>query len=182
MRATFSFGFAGGALAILALLTPAAIVFFFPLAGVVASLLLHQGSESIRKGIVAGAHAAVGFGFTGMMVMFSAISLQADVEPLWGALAWGIGFGVAGVISGQSLSQIWHPDSHGSNAKAFAELIAGVAFSISGAVAGFMAFQQFPKWSLASLSLGIWLAFQLGGVGCDLGRHLGLKQRNPNEA
>ena len=178
MRATISFGLAGGTLAISAFLLFPAVLFLFPIAGVAASLLIHQGTKSAGQRIVAGTMTAAAFGFTGWIVFFSLISLQADVEPLWGAFAWGLGFGVAGAISGQSLSRLWRPGSQESATIPFAGLIAGVVFMLSGAVAGFLAFLEFPKWNVASLVVCIWLAFQLGGVGCDVGWRLLLKQNN----
>ena len=182
MRATISFGLAGGALAISLFLAFPAGLFLFPIAGGAASFLIQRGNKSDGQGVVAGILAFAGFAFTGLMVGFSLISLQADVEPLWGAVAWGLGFGVGGAISGQSLSRLWLLSNQRSAAASFAGCIAGFSFMLSGAIAGCVAFLEFPKWQVASLIVCTWLAFQLGGLGCDAGGHLLSKHNTPKDS
>lgn len=178
MRASLSFGFAGGSLAIAAFLMFPYVLHLFPIAGLAASLLIHQGTSSTSQRIAAGALASLSLLFTGLIVCFSLVSLQADIEPAWGAFAWGLGFGAAGAISGSSLSRLWYQGSQETARIPFAGCIAGVAFTISGAVAGFLAFLGFPAWNVTSLIVCIWLAFQLGGLMCDIGWFLSMKRNH----
>lgn len=182
MRASFSFGLSGFALAVSVFLMFPYGLFLFPIAGLVASLLIHQGTRSVSQRIAAGVLATAAFGFTGMIVSCSLISLQADIEPAWGAFAWGLGFGIAGIVCGQFFSQLSHPDRHGSGRIRFAGVITGIGFAISGAVAGFLGFLMLPAWNIFSLAFGIWLAFQLGGILCDAGWRLSMKLSNPRGA
>ncbi|MEY3459208.1 MAG: hypothetical protein RL215_2365 [Planctomycetota bacterium] len=182
MRATISFGLAGAALAIATANQSPGRLVLFPLTGLVASILIHRGSCSRGQRIAGSILATAAFGLTGLMVAFSLISLQADIEPLWGAFSWGLGFGAAGAISGRSLSRLWRPGSRQSPDIPFAGLTAGVAFTLSGAIAGFLAFLKFPTWNVSGLIACIWLAFQLGGVGCDVGWNLCLKRSKLTKA
>ena len=171
-----SFGLAGGALATAGFLEFAFEIFLFPIAGLAVSFLIRRGTKSAGQRIAAATLATVGFGLTGVMVFFSIISLQAKIEPFLGAFAWGLGFGIGGAISGQSLSRLWLPASTGSDRIPFAGVVAGLAFTLSGAVAGFLGFHGFSTWNLSSLVLCIWLAHLLGGLLCDAGWHLSLKR------
>jgi hypothetical protein len=176
MHASFSFGIAGFVLVVATFLSfPYGLIVSFPIAGLVASLLICRGNKPIAPRVAAAAWTAASFGVTGWTVAFSLISLQADVEPVWGAFAWGLGFGLAGAISGRSLSRLWRRGGQGSVVIPFAGSIAGLAFAMSGGVSGFLGFWGFPVWNVPILIACIWLAFQLGGLGVDLGWHLALK-------
>src|SRR5208337_3400777 len=110
MRATASFGLAG-VLAASGFLYFPAMLFGFPLGGLAASLLIRRRAGSVGLRIGAMILAVAGCGLTGLIVMFSLISMPARIDPFWGALAWGVGFGIGGVLSGQSLSWLWLPAS-----------------------------------------------------------------------
>lgn len=177
MRASFSFGIAGVVLVVIAFLSfPNGLIISFPVAGLVASLLICRGNKSSAQRVAAAALTAASFGVTGLTVVFSLISLQADIEPVWGAFAWGMGFGLAGGISGRSLSRLWRRGGQGSAVIPFAGSMAGLAFAMSGGVAGFLGFLGFPAWNVSVLIACIWLAFQLGGLGVDFGWHFALKR------
>jgi hypothetical protein len=102
MRATASFGLAG-VLAASGLLYLPAMLFGFPLGGLAASLLIRRRTATARQRIAAMIMASVGCGLTGLIVIFSLISMQARIDPAWGALAWGCGFGIGGALGGPSL-------------------------------------------------------------------------------
>src|SRR5271157_14853 len=108
MRATVSFGLAG-VLAAAGLLYFPAMLFGFPLGGLAASLLIRRRTASARQQIGATIIATFGCGLTGLIVIFSLISMQARIDPAWGALAWGLGFGIGGALSGLALSRLWLP-------------------------------------------------------------------------
>jgi hypothetical protein len=176
MRASVSFGSAGLLLAILAVLWFPYGFFLFPIAGLSASLLIHRGTQSRGQRLTASAISAMSFAVTGFTVCFSLISLQALVQPGWGAFAWGLGFGLAGLLAGRSLCRLWRRvDQHSVNVR-FAASIAGISFAISGAIAGFLAFLLFPAWNVVGLAAGVWLAFLLGGFLCDAGWQLSIRR------
>src|SRR4051794_34447824 len=142
MRATVSFALAG-ALAAVGLLFPPAILFSFPVAGLVALLLIRRRRVSLGRAIGAVIMATVGSGLTGFIVLFGMISLQAEISPAWGAISWGLGFGIGGAMAGPSLSRLWAPANAYSDRVRSAGVIAWLAFSFSGAVAGYLGFLGF---------------------------------------
>jgi len=135
MRATLSFGLAG-LVAAAGMIFPLAILISFPLAGLVASLLIRRRTVSAGRAAAATIMATGGGCLTGLVVLFSLISLQASIEPAWGAIAWGLGFGLGGAIAGPSLSWYWVPADATLERVRFSRLIAWLAFSFSGAVVG----------------------------------------------
>ena len=146
------------------------VTFFgFPLGGLAASLLIRRRTASASQWIAATIMATVGCGLTGLIVIFSLISMQARIDPAWGALAWGLGFGIGGALSGPSLSWLWLPADARSNRVRFAGVIAWPAFAFSGAIAGFLGFQGFLALHFYSVSLCVWLAYLLGGLLCERG-------------
>ena len=171
MRATLSFGLAG-LLAAAGILFPVGILISFPLAGLVASLLFRRRTASAGRAAAATIMATGGGCLTGFIVLFSLISLQASIEPAWGAISWGFGFGLSGAIAGPSLRWYWVPADATSD-RDRAGLIAWLAFSFSGAVAGYLGFLGFATLHAYSLSLCIWLAYLLGGLLCDVGWNVG---------
>ncbi len=168
MRATASFGLAG-VLAAAGFLYFPAMLFGFPLGGLAASLLICRRTSGAGPRVAATIMATVSCGLTGLIVFFSLISMQARIDPYWGALAWGVGFGIGGTLSGPSLSRLWLPTSARSNNVHFAALIAGLAFAFSGAVAGYLGFQGFLALHFYALSLCVCLAYLLGGLLCECG-------------
>jgi len=168
MRVTASFGVAG-ILAAAGLLYFPAMLFGFPLGGLAAALLIRRRTGSVRRAIVATIMAAGGWGLTGLIVVFSLISLQAQIDPVWGALAWGAGFGIGGALSGPALSWLWVPAGARSHKVHLAGLIAALAFACSGAIAGCLGFQGFLALHFHALSLCVCLAFLLGGLCCERG-------------
>ncbi|MGD0042191.1 MAG: hypothetical protein ABSE84_17600 [Isosphaeraceae bacterium] len=166
MRATVSFGLAG-VLAAAGFLYFPAMFFGFPLGGLAASPLIRRRTASASRWIAATIMATVGCGLTGLIVIFSLISMQARIDPAWGALAWGLGFGIGGALSAPSLSWLWLPADARSNRVHFARVIAGLAFAFSGAIAGYLGFQGFLSLHFYSLSLCVWLAYLLGGLLCQ---------------
>ena len=186
MRATLSFGLAG-LLAAAGTLFPLAILISFPLAWLVglisfplawlvASLLIRRRTVSAGRAAAATIMATGGGCLTGIIVLFSLISLQARIEPAWGAISWGLGFGLGGAIAGPSLSWYWVPADATSDRVRFSWLIAWLAFSFSGAVAGYLGFLGFATLHAYSLSLCVWLAYLLGGLLCDVGWKGGLSR------
>ncbi len=163
MRATASFGLAG-VLAAAGFLYFPAMLFGFPLGGLAAALLIRRRTGSVRQLITATLMAAGGCGLTGLIVVFSLISMQARIDPAWGALAWSFGFGIGGVLSGPALSWLWLPAGARSKKVPLAGLIAGLAFAFSGAIAGYLGFQGFLALHFLALSLCVCLAYLLGGL------------------
>lgn len=175
MRASFSFGFAGLALAASVFLIHPFGYVLFPIAGLAASLLIHRGTSSVSQKVAAAVLATASFGFTGMVVAFSLISLQADIDPVWGAFAWGLGFGGAGFSTGWSFS----PQARQGSLTLFAaSFIAGAGFTLAGAIGGCLGFLLMPHLGVAALAAGIWLAFVLGGCACDAGWQSASRQSN----
>ncbi len=168
MRATASFGLAG-VLAAAGFLYSPAMLFGFPLAGLATSLLIRRRTACARQLITATIMATVGCGLTGLIVVFSLISMQARIDPVWGALAWGLGFGIGGALSGPSLSRLWLPASSRSRKVHLAGLIAGFDFAFSGAIAGYLGFEGFLALHFHALSLCVCLAYLLGGLLCERG-------------
>src|SRR5205807_791191 len=112
---------------------------------------------------------------TGAIVHFGMISLQAEVDPTWGAISWGFGFGIGGAIAGSPLAWLWVPADASSRRVRHAAWIAGLAFSLSGTVAGYLGFLSFADLhDTHGLSVFVWLAYVLGGLLCDVGWNLSL--------
>src|ERR1017187_6355987 len=62
----------------------------FP-AGALATVLSFGGVRELRRAeLVQSIRAMLGFGVCHILLLFSAISLQASVDPVFGALAWGL--------------------------------------------------------------------------------------------
>jgi len=175
MRASFSFGLAGLVLASSVVLIHPFGCTLFPIAGLAASLLIHRRTASVSQRVTAAVLATVSFAGTGILVAFSLISLQADIDPVWGAFAWGLGFGVSGFSTGWSFS----PQARQGSLSLFAaSSIAGGGFTIAGAIGGCLGFLLMPHIGVAALATGIWLAFVLGGFACDAGWQSASRQSN----
>ena len=168
MRATTSFGLAG-VLAAAGFLYYPAMPFGFPLGGLAAALLIRRRTGSTGQRIAATIMAIVGGGLTGLIVVFSLISMQARIDPTWGAMAWGLGFGIGGAVSGPSFSRLWLPADAKSDKLPFGGAIAGLAFAGSGAMSGCLAFLGFNKLGFYAPGLCVWLAYLLGGRLCERG-------------
>jgi uncharacterized protein YqgC (DUF456 family) len=79
---------------------PLAMLISFPLAGLVASLLIRRRTVSARRAAATTILATGGGCLTGFIVLFSLISPQARIDPAWGAISWGLGFGLGGAMAG----------------------------------------------------------------------------------
>ncbi len=176
MRATVCFGITGVLTAVLALVRITVLFYWFPLAGLGVSVVMCRTPQSFMPRPLPAMLCVFGWGITGCIVLFSMISLQADIEPLWGAFSWGLGFGIAGAICGRSLSPPGTIRGKHVDRRPFAGLVATGSFAFSGALAGYLAFTGFGTWNLWALAGGLWLAFQLGGLLCDIGWSLSCVQ------
>jgi hypothetical protein len=132
-----------------------------PLAGAVGGGLLARYAVGRRAAPVAAHRFALGFAPSGLLVLFSLISLQARVEPGWGATAWGMGLAVGGGIGGGYLRRAPHA---GPLTFASPGLAGALAFGLSGAVGGWLGFALFPTMRIAGLGVGMATALVLGGA------------------
>lgn len=125
-----------------------------PIAGAFGGWVLARCALGLRAAAIAALRFAMGFGLSGLLVVFSLISLQARVEPGWGAIAWGLGLALGGGIGGGSLRR---PPSASPGPRA------ALSFGLSGALGGGMGFALFPTLNLLALAGGMVMAFMLGG-------------------
>ncbi len=170
MRTTLSFGLAG-MVAAAGFFSHAAILFGFPAGGLIAALLMGARTPGRGSGqrIAAMLIAMAGWGLTGLIVLFSLVSMQASIDPAWGAMAWGLGFGTGGAIAGGPLSRLWMPAGSDLAKVPWGGPIAGLAFAGSGAISGCLAFLGFANLGVHGLAVCVWLAYLLGGQICERG-------------
>jgi hypothetical protein len=136
---------------------PLAPLLALPLAGAVGGGGLARSAVGRRAAPLA----ALRFALSGFLILFSLISLQAEVEPAWGATAWGLGLALGGGIGGGCLRRAPTP---GPVRFASPGLAGALAFGLSGAVGGGLEFALFRALSVWGLAMGMVLALALGGA------------------
>ncbi len=132
VRGALSFGVAMALTPLASVLVPNSIFAYFGgafLLGASAAIgfSFGAGTESETRSATA---FGVGFVFAVTMILFSLISIQGGGRPdfAWGAIAGGIGLGVAGAMGGASIR--------------FALLVPGaIAFGVGGAIGGYLSFK-----------------------------------------
>jgi hypothetical protein len=152
---------------------PLASCLALPVAGAVGGGCLAWQIAGWKAALAAAVRFAFGFGLALPIIWFSLISLQAEVEPGWGATAWGIGLAFGGAIGGSSLQRTPRsgPGRFVSPAGAAAS-----AFGLAGVIGGWLGFtlfgQRIFQKSARGLDVGMVLALVLGGLvlGAVLGR------------
>jgi hypothetical protein len=136
-----------------------------PLAGAVGGGGLALHTKGWRAAPGAGLRFAFGFALADLIIFFSLVSLQASVEPLWGATAWGIALALGGGIGGSSLRR---PPGLGPRGFGSPTLAGALAFGFSGAVGGWLGFIFFGSWKSPNraqgLDVGMVLALAMGGA------------------
>jgi hypothetical protein len=153
VRGALSFGVALALTPLAAVLFPTSVIANFGGAFVLGAL----AGTGISYGSGAETRSAPAFGcgfvFTTAMVLFSLISIQGGgrVDFAWGAIAGGIGLGVAGAMGGASIR--------------FAFLIPGaIAFGVGGAIGGYLSFRAIDlNYGLESLVVAWGLAGTIAG-------------------
>jgi hypothetical protein len=165
IRCGVSSGIAGLIAATILLACPGAFsVYAFPIASFVGAFAYATGAKERVRVWLAAVIMAFGFGMTGLIVLFSLISLQAQVDPRWGAIAWGLGFGPGGAmaIAGLGLPRLRGDIDVAGRSSPWA--VGGLLFGIAGALGGALAFSLFSEFRNSGLATGVITAFSLGGT------------------
>jgi hypothetical protein len=132
-----------------------------PMAGAVGGGGLAWYAVGRRAAPIAALRFALGFACSGLLVVFSLVSLQARVEPGWGAAAWGMGLALGGGIGAGYLRRAPHA---GRFLLASPGLAGALAFGLSGAVGGWLGFALLPTMRMGGLGVGMVTALVLGGA------------------
>jgi len=153
VRGALSFGVALALTPLAAVILPTSVIANFGGAfvlGALAGIGISYGSGSEARSATA---FGCGFVIAIAMVMFSLISIQGGGRPdfTWGAIAGGIGLGIAGAMGGASIRLVF--------------LIPGaIAFGVGGAIGGFLSFKAIDlNYGLESLVVAWGLAGTIAG-------------------
>ena len=141
----------------------AEFVIGFMLSGGIAGALWAASTSLAATASKASVAFGAGFIIPGIIIPFSLISLQADLDLLWAAISWGFGLGLGAGVAGLILVLLDRTQ------RSRLPLMAATAFLIGGMTGGPLAFGLFglasgPGTGLWAFPIGLFLAYAIGGA------------------